>query len=436
MPPALRLRIVPVRAFLPPALLLVLFLVCAPRARAHNMPGSGVALDFCPDGVAAELTLPLVELELAFKQPLLSAPTEILPSHEADLRAYLLRHIQPVSPSGKPWTVEIRSLALRLQTEPKDLVAQVWMEPPSGESARRFAFNYDVIGHEVNNHYTLVSIRSDWNTAVFEQPEPVGILQYTVKSLEIDRNRGSWWTGFRSVLKTGIQHIAEGTDHLLFLLVLLLPAPLVAVGRRWSSQGGLMRRSLREVFKIVTAFTLGHSLTLVIGALGWVRLPAQPVEILIAVSILVSAVHAARPCFAGREMVIAASFGLVHGLAFAGSLAGFGFSVWHRALGILAFNLGIELMQLAVVAATLPSLLLLARTRFYPAFRLAGACFAGVAALGWLLERASGRANVVGGWLASATRHAAPAAVVLLALALLAFWSERRRTRPPAASRV
>ena len=85
-----------------------------------------------------------------------------------------------------------------------------------------------------------------------------------------------------------MQHISEGTDHLLFLLVLLLPAPLLLKQKRWGRFGGT-RYSLIRLLKIVTAFTLEHSLTLIIGALGWLWLPVQPVEVLIAFSILVSA---------------------------------------------------------------------------------------------------------------------------------------------------
>jgi HupE/UreJ protein len=70
--------------------------------------------------------------------------------------------------------------------------------------------------------------------------------------------------------------------------------------------------------------------------------------------IFVSAIHALRPCFAGREPVIAAAFGLLHGLAFATVLAEFGLGPWRMALCILGFNLGIELMQLAIVAVTVP----------------------------------------------------------------------------------
>jgi hypothetical protein len=212
-------------------------------------------------------------------------------------------------------------------------------------------------------------------------------LDYTQASGSAGSSLASWWTP--SLFQLGMRHIAEGTDHLLFLLVLLLPAPLLVAGGRWRGTTGV-RTSLLRTLRIVTAFTLGHSITLALAAFGVVHLPNRPIEVLIAVSILVSAIHALRPLFPGREAGIAAFFGLIHGLGFASTLSGLGLGRWERLGGILSFNLGIETMQLAVVAATLPSLILMSRTRAYPWLRICGALFAGVASVGWIVERALG----------------------------------------------
>jgi hypothetical protein len=191
---------------------------------------------------------------------------------------------------------------------------------------------------------------------------------------------------FPSMFRLGMRHIAEGTDHLLFLLTLLLPAPLLVLGSRWAGFGGV-RHGLLRILRVVTAFTVGHSLTLAMAALGLVRVPSGPIEVLIAVSILVSAIHAMRPLFAGREARIAAFFGLIHGLAFAATLGNLGLGLWERVVSILGFNLGIETMQLLVVAAVMPPLVLLSRTRVYPVMRIGGALFAGAAAMEWIAER-------------------------------------------------
>ena len=198
----------------------------------------------------------------------------------------------------------------------------------------------------------------------------------------------AWWSGLQlsSLFHLGMRHIAEGTDHLLFLLALLLPAPLLAVGARWAAPA-TVRQSLLHILGIVTAFTIGHSLTLTLAAMNFVHVPSRPVEVLIAVSILVSAVHALRPLFPGKEAWIAAFFGLIHGLAFASTLDRLGLSRWDRVVGILSFNLGIETMQLLVVALVLPSFLMMSRTPAYSGFRIVGATFACIASAMWIAER-------------------------------------------------
>lgn len=105
-------------------------------------------------------------------------------------------------------------------------------------------------------------------------------------------------------------------------------------------------------------------------------------EVLIAVSILVSAVQAVHPLFSGREHLMAAGFGLVHGLAFATVLAGMGFDSGALAMSILGFNLGIEAMQAAVVLLVLPWLLLWSRAPGFTVLRIGGAAVGGAAACG------------------------------------------------------
>jgi hypothetical protein len=240
----------------------------------------------------------------------------------------------------------------------------------------------------------------------------------------------NWWTsvrgwtstvGFASLFRLGLRHIGEGTDHLLFLLALLLPAPLIVAGSRWAGCVGV-HRSLLRILKVVTAFTIGHSITLALAALGFVHVPSRPIEVLIAVSILVSAIHALRPLFPGKEAGIAAFFGLIHGLAFAATLSELGLGRWERVAGILAFNLGIETMQLIVVAVTLPSLVLMSRTHAYPFLRIGGALFAGFASVGWIAERLLGAHSPVDVVVNSVAHHAVWIAGVLFLTSLGCWW--------------
>ena len=238
--------------------------------------------------------------------------------------------------------------------------------------------------------------------------------------LAVDRSDGSWLKGTVAVFRLGLRHIAEATDHLLFLLALLLPAPLVARGWRWGKFAGT-GTAVRRVVKIVTAFTVGHSATLLLGALGWVHLPEAVIESAIAVSIFVSAVHALVPLLRGKEVYVAAGFGLVHGLAFAATLTGFGFDATTMVSSVLAFNLGIEAMQLAVIAVTMPWLILLAETPAYTPVRVGGGVLTAVAAATWFAERALGWPNPVGPWVERAAAHPAWLVGTLAVVASLAW---------------
>lgn len=365
-------------------IVLLVGLGSARQAEAHSMYQSAVLLDFHTGTVEVRLELPPSRLEKAFGQ---SLRPETFDSVRWKLESYVLQRLH-ADTEGQAWTIRF-SHPMRWETVggAEYIIADLDLIPPGQTSARRFNLEDDVITDTLSNHVVLVSVRSDWSTSTFaNDPELLGILNGAERSISINRDQGDWEKGFRSVFHLGTRHIAEGTDHLLFLLALLLPAPLLRVGERWNGFAGV-RHGLTKILQVVTAFTLGHSVTLALAAFGMVHVPANLIEVLIAVSILVSAIHAFRPMFPGKEAVIAASFGLIHGLAFASTLAELGLHRWERVASILAFNLGIEAMQLLVVLCVMPSLMILSQTRFYPLFRLIGAAFAALAAAGWIVER-------------------------------------------------
>ncbi|MCP5146076.1 MAG: HupE/UreJ family protein [Gammaproteobacteria bacterium] len=177
-------------------------------------------------------------------------------------------------------------------------------------------------------------------------------------------------------LLLGIQHIIEGIDHLLFVLGLFI----VVVG-------------YRRLLWTVTAFTLAHTLTLATAVLGWIRLPAAPVEVGIALSILLLAVEATRPAAASvtqrQPWASAFTFGLLHGLGFAGALLDIGLPARSLGIALAAFNAGVEIGQLMFIAVLLCFVLLL--RRLAPAgarsFRVSAAYLMGPVAVFWILQR-------------------------------------------------
>lgn len=382
-------------------LIALIALLFAPAAQAHLSPNSAIHLDFGERRVAAELVIPLSELDYARGRKLRSLAAE-----RGAVEAYLIERIGVTGPDRRPWAVTIDELRVTSDASP-DLVARLTFVPPPGASPRRFTLRYSAVIDSAPNHFALVFARSDYGAGQLDgKPTLLGGLQKSVTTVAVDRGEPSGWAGFAASVRLGMAHIVEGHDHLLFLIALILPAPLLASGGRWSSYAG-GRTMARRLVAVVTAFTVGHSVTLIGGAFfGW-RLPAQPVEVLIALSVLISAVHALRPLFPGREGVAAGLFGLVHGLAFATLVGDYGLEPGQKAQSILGFNIGIELIQLAVVAAVAPSLAIFARTPAYPPLRVAGACFAGVAAAAWMTERLFGTENVVAGAIDSWLGHGA-----------------------------
>ncbi|MCA9651957.1 MAG: HupE/UreJ family protein, partial [Myxococcales bacterium] len=373
-------------------------------------------LDLGARAVEGELQIPVDQLSMALGSEV-AADADDVARHRSDYASYVHEHLGLRTVDGAPWSVEVTALEPRAIDGAGHLVARFVAVPPPGAGTERFELRDDVVLHRVVSHRIHVFVRHDFRSARFDQPELVGVLRYQRTAIAVDRSQGSWWRGFVAVVALGVEHIEGGTDHLLFLLVLLLPVVLRPTAGRHDEPAGA-RASALAILKVVTAFTLGHSLTLALAATGVVTVASRPVEVLIAVSILVSAVHAVRPLFPRREAWIAAGFGLVHGLAFADRLAGVGYDGASLVLGILGFNLGIEAMQLLIVVVVAPSLVVLSTTRIYPVVRWGGALVAGLGAVGWGLERALGLPNPIGEWLDRAMDHGGWIAAALGGLAL------------------
>jgi hypothetical protein len=185
---------------------------------------------------------------------------------------------------------------------------------------------------------------------------------------------------FADYLREGIWHIWIGFDHVLFLVSLLLPAVL-AVAR--------FRPAFWDVFKVVTAFTVAHSITLSLAALSVITLPSRLVESAIAASVLLAALNNLWPVVQRGRWLVAFVFGLVHGFGFASVLADLGLPRDSLLVALVGFNLGVEVGQLAIVAVFLPLAYAARHTWAYRRLVFVGgsAAIALLAAL-WLVERA------------------------------------------------
>lgn len=168
----------------------------------------------------------------------------------------------------------------------------------------------------------------------------------------------------------GTEHVLGGLDHVLFVIALLLGA-----------------RGIVGVLKVATAFTLAHSVTLALAVRGWVEVPAEVVEPLIALSI---AYVAAENIIGGQSrhrLAVVFGFGLVHGLGFASALSFTDDGGWPLLSSLLTFNLGVELGQALIIALLFPLLLVLRRFAWSSVAQIGTTAAIAVLGLVWFVER-------------------------------------------------
>jgi len=384
---------------------------------AHPMPNSMVLLNIHEKNISGEIKLPLGELQSAIGMGVNDNSVKLIERLGDTLKIYLLKHIRPKSFEGKSWTVELGEMRVieiksQLTGDYKELIIAFIMTPPIHYDLRNFYFDYDVILHQVASHKVLVAVKQDWQQGIVSEDgsppdstmQQVGVIAWdiptnTISPFQISLQAGSNWQGFKNMVTLGISHIWEGTDHILFILTLLLPSMLLVQKKRWAEFMGA-KNSLTNLLKIITAFTIGHSLTLLLGSVHWINLPTKPIEIFIAITILISALHAYRPIYPKKEVLIAGVFGLIHGLAFAETLTNLQLSTQQMILSILGFNIGIEMMQIFIILLVFPILILLNKTRYYSQIRQIGAIIMMILAFAWMVERIQEKPNFITEWIA------------------------------------
>lgn len=196
--------------------------------------------------------------------------------------------------------------------------------------------------------------------------------------------------GFGVLFREGVWHIWSGFDHLLFLLALLFPAVMKFEDGRWSGVDSF-RPALVNLLKVVTSFTLAHSVTLGAATFDLVHLPDRFVESVVALSIVVATLNNFRPVVNHNMWAVAFVFGLIHGFGFAGSIAELDLGTTNLLTVVLGFNLGVEAGQLAVVLVFFPVAYALRSSWVYKnVVLLGGSGVIVLTAFGWFVERLFG----------------------------------------------
>ena len=323
-------------------LAVLLSLLAAGPAAAHKPSDAYLRLALGPGGVRGSLDVALRDLELVvgLDGDGDGAVTwgELKARHPA-IDAYVLSRLALASPGG---ACALRPVERLVDDHADGAYAVLRFAADCPSAGGRLTLRYGLLFDVDPTHRGLLSVSDAGGgvrTTVLSPDRPEATLEASGRT---------WPAAFGRYFAHGLEHIAFGYDHLLFLLVLLLPA----VYRR--DPGGGLRpvpswgRALAEVAKILTAFTVAHGLSLTAALTGLVEPPARLVETAIAATVVLTALDNLRPYLPASRWLIAFGFGLIHGLGFAAALGPLDLPPLDLAVALLGFNLGIEAGQVAV----------------------------------------------------------------------------------------
>jgi hydrogenase/urease accessory protein HupE len=215
-----------------------------------------------------------------------------------------------------------------------------------------------------DRNWSMLLTETDYAGLPLER-KPVELLE--LENLNSQHANTSGWFSF---LKLGMDHILFGFDHLLFLLALLI-----------------LRQSFKQIAFIVTSFTIAHSITISLTVLGWIQVPSMIVEVIIALSICYVALENIFRKNINNRALLTFFFGLIHGMGFAGILLEMNIPKKDLAVNLASFNIGIEIIQLAIVILLLPFLNRLYRYKNYNKVLISVSIFSFLLGLIWLIER-------------------------------------------------
>lgn len=300
----------------------------------------------------------------------------LLKSHQAQLASYLADHLTVALDSVRcVGTLQDTGIAKRQQFLYARLLL-IYHCPGSGSG--EFTVHYEVfsdtaaIGAEHTNMVDY-ELGGSGGSDVFDAAHRelrVGQSHATAGQHQSPAGETVIPSSMGRFVAMGLEHILLGIDHVLFLVLLLLGA------QGW-----------RSVIRLAASFTFAHSVTLALAVLGWVQVPAEIVEPLIALSIVYIAVENIARGESRHRTLVVFGFGLLHGLGFAGALSFTDHFSGHLLASLLSFNLGIELGQLAIVLLVFPLLLLARRHSWSAAAHASATAVVGLIGLIWLTER-------------------------------------------------
>jgi HupE / UreJ protein len=346
-----------------PLLMIICCAIGGQQASAHAIGLSRGEYQSTVDGLTATLSFAHTELVSAIPEIDSNADgrfsnSELL-THRSVLAQFLLDGLS-LHAANKSCNGELTDAELTANDGLRAVLHFACAEQAAQYSMQFGLFDRLSPGHR---HFATTMERAGPLTRIVYQAQP-SIALYSIG--RATTARVGW-----PLLKLGVEHILTGYDHLVFLFGLLI-----------------VTKRLRDLLLVVTAFTLGHSITLGVATLGlWIPSPSL-IEPLIALSIVYVGVENCVARQGGRRWPLTLGFGLVHGFGFAGVLSEIALPSAQLPLALLSFNAGVEIGQLTILAITIPAVFWLRKKEWFAAHGVRSLSIAiALAGLGWFIQR-------------------------------------------------
>ena len=270
-------------------------------AQAHEPSATLVTIDATDaDHVLLDIDVPLDRLEIALGTELTDDADTVVAARADEFRRMFADGITVATPDGTAYATTIGSIDISDMEGVANLHTVVTATPPTSGDVSSFTVSDSIVTDQIYSHKVYVADKNADGTL-----DLLGLITHYQPDLTVAANGGADSVSLGSMITVGFTHFREGTDHLLFLTLVVL----TVFARRLGPFD-----AARRIGALTVAFTAGHSLSLLLSTLGWVTLPSRLVETGIAVTIVAAAVHATRPLVAPRlELLITLIFGLIRG---------------------------------------------------------------------------------------------------------------------------
>lgn len=354
-------------------------------AWAHQDDWSYIWISVFEDRITAEVQLPAEELSEILGMPLTSE-RPLTEAEEAAIAAYSREHFA-IGVDQAEFPLKFESIELPYIEVGEYAVVKLRFDTPQ-PVPDRISIRYSAIFHEFPDIRGGFHVQNNYKTGLADNHRQIAhIFGPDRETWNLNLDNPVWTEQFKNFVREGVIHIWIGFDHILFLIGLLLTSVVVREGRTWIAVPEL-KSALWQVVAIVTVFTVAHSITLAMALKGWIVLPSRLVESIIALSIIAVVVDNFYSIFGRWKWVVVFAFGLFHGMGFASILETFTTDFNSKLIGLIGFNIGVELGQLAIVLAVFPLLYLVRNMNYQRLLLQPGSAVIGLVAGWWFVSRA------------------------------------------------